>query len=520
MTGLITERPARGNPSQVQTARGDSIPPSVGGLNYRDELANMDPRDATLLDNLFPGPSYVSLRKGYIQWATGMTGTIRTLMEWAGPINKKLKAANAGKIYDVTNSGAVGAAEVSGLSSNDWQWTNFTTAGGAFLVACNGTDAVRNYDGTSWTSPSITGSGLVSSNLIQVLPFKSRLWFVEKNTVNAWYLPTGSIAGAATKQSLGGQFSLGGKLQAICSISNDAGDGVDDKLVFISSRGEMAVYQGTDPSNAATWALIGVYRMGYPIGNRCTSKVGGDTGIISSDGVISVNQAMMGDRAAQRRSAITNKIQNLFNTYVTTYQSLDGWQFQIYPLGNWALFNVPISSTQYVQLIMNTITGSWCQFTGLNGFCWSLLGNDIYFGGTDGIVYKADTTFQDNGGVITGNCRTAWNYFNKPGMQKFFTLCRPMIQTNGSPSVLFNLNTDFQNTDPTGTITTGTQSNSLWGSARWGQGVWGGATTITTNWNNPQAVGYCAALRMTITSNGASFIFNAFDVQYQPGGPI
>lgn len=497
---------------------GDSIPPPIGGLNYRDELADMDPRDALTLDNIFPQTTYVAIRKGNTEWASGMSGTIETLMEWAGPASRKFKAANGGNIYDITSGGAVGSAEVSGLSENSWQWINFGTAGGNFLVACNGTDALRNYDGTNWTTPTI--SGVSSSALINVTAWKNRLWFVEKDTQNAWYLPVNSIAGLAVKQSLGSQFKLGGKLVAIGTMSRDAGDGVDDYICFISSRGEVAIYQGIDPASATTYALVGTYRVGFPIGYRCIVDVAGDLGIITSDGVVSLSQMMQLDRASSERAAITNKIQNLFNEYVVSYGSSDGWQPLVYPRGNWALFNVPFSSTQYVQLVMNTITGAWCRFTNLNGFCWGLFGEDIYFGGANGKVYKADTGYMDDGGVITAQLKTAWNYFKQRGMQKLFTLLRPVISTDGSPSILANLNVDFQETAPTGTISASAPANSLWGTAMWGSGIWGGSQTVVINWISPQALGYCASVRMTITVNGSTFILNSFDVQMQRGGAL
>jgi hypothetical protein len=440
-------------------------------------------------------------------------------MEWGGPGSNKLKAANAGKIYDVTSSGAVGAAEVSGLSVDIWQWCNFATAGGNFLVACNGTDAVRNYNGSVWSTPSITGPSS-SAKFIQVIPFKARLWFVEDGTQDAWYLPAASISGAAVKFPLGAQFKLGGKLQAIGTLSKDAGDGADDYIVFLSSKGEISVWQGTDPSSATTFALIGNYRVGYPIGPRAVVDVAGDLGVISSDGVISVSVMMNNDRASSAKAAITNKIQNLFNQYVTSYGSNAGWMPLVYPRGNWALFNIPFSSTEYVQLVMNTITGSWCRFMNMNAYCWGLLGDDIYFGSTDGIVYRADTGASDNGAVITANLKTAWNYFNQRGRQKLFTLIRPVISTNGSPSILMNLNVDFQDVAPTGTISASAPSNSLWGVAQWGMGVWAGVATTITNWNSPLALGYCAAVRMTITTNSSSFILNSFDVQMQSGGAL
>lgn len=504
---------------QSATLKGASIPPPIGGINARDELANMDPRDALTLDNIFPQPSYVSMRAGFISWATGMSGTVNTLMEWGGPSSNKLKAANDGKIYDVTNTGAVGAAEVSGLSVDVWQWCNFATAGGKFLVACNGTDAVRNYDGTSWTSPSITGPSS-SAKFIQVVPFKSRLWFVEDGTQDAWYLPASSIAGAAVKFPLGTQFKLGGRLQAIGTLSKDAGDGADDYIVFISSKGEISVWQGTDPASATTFALIGNYRVGVPVGPRAVVDVAGDLGVISSDGVVSVSVMMNNDRASSAKAAITNKIQNLFNQYYTAYSGNPGWMPLVYPRGNWAIFNVPFSTTQYVQLVMNTITGSWCRFTNMNAYCWGLMGDDLFFGGTDGVVYKADIGASDNGSVITAQLKTAWNYFNQRGKQKLFTLIRPVISTNGSPSVLMNLNVDFQDVDPTGTISASAPMNSLWGVATWGTGTWGGLAATITNWNSPLALGYCAAVRMTITTNSSTFILNSFDVQMQAGGAL
>lgn len=499
---------------------GASIPPPVGGLNYRDELANMDPRDALQLDNIFPGPSYVSIRSGFDEWCdTGETGkTIKTLMQWAGTSGNQLKACVNGKIYDVTTSTA--SSEVTGLSVNDWQWLNFATAGGNFLVACNGTDAVQNFDGTNWTTPTISGP-TSSASFINVAMHKKRLWFVEKDTLDAWYMPVSSIAGVATQFPLGSIFKLGGALVSIGTLSQDAGDGADDYIAFVTSKGEVAVYQGTDVSSSTTWAIVGVYRIDVPIGYRHLLDVGGDLVITTTGGVVSMIKMMKNDRSASQNAAITNKIQNLFSLYVQRYGSNSGWSGVVYPLGNWAVFNVPFSTTQFNQLVMNTITGAWCQFINMNGYSWTLLGDDIYFGGTDGKVYQADTgTYQDNGGVITANVKQAWNYFGSRGEQKLFTLARPVIQTNGSPSVLFIINTDFQDIPPTGTISAGVPSSTLWGAATWGSGVWAGDSVVVTNWDAPTAIGYCASVRMTITTNMANFIYNSCDVQMQRGGAL
>jgi hypothetical protein len=151
---------ARGNPAQPNRAAAARIsqvatlPPPVGGWNARDPLPSMKPEDAIVLDNLIPGVGSVSLRKGHGAYVTGLGSYIESLMEYSPPSGTvKLFAATPTAIYDVTATGAVGAAAVTSLSNGRFQHTMFATAGGNYLVCANGANAVRNFDGTSWTTP-------------------------------------------------------------------------------------------------------------------------------------------------------------------------------------------------------------------------------------------------------------------------------------------------------------------------------------------------------------------------------
>lgn len=506
------------NPAKQRIARGFSIPAPVGGLNAVDEFSDMDPRDALVLDNFFPDAYNVVMRRGYASHVTGLGSTIESLLTWHGPTSSKMFGAAGGKIYDVTTPGAVGGAVVTGLSSNRWQWTNFSTSGGNFLVLANGADSVRNYDGTNWTTPSITVA--TSSTFLSVCPHKGRLWFVQKNTRDAWYLPAASIAGAAVKFPLGAFFALGGRLVAIGTLSQDSGDGPDDYLCFVSSRGEVLVYQGTDPASTSTWGQIGRFRTGYPIGDRPLLSFGGDLIIVTSDGAISMSRMMQLDRAQTEKAAVTYKIQTLFNKAAQTYGSNFGWQAILYPKGNWAVFNVPLSTTRFEQYVMNNITGSWCHFTNMNGSCWGLLNEALYFGGTNGTVYLADTGRTDNNGPISGALKTAWNYLGSRGVNKFITMIRPILQSSGSPSVLMSINTDFGNAMPTGAISFTSPSNAQWGSAQWGTGRWAGSSNITTSWFSGGAIGYCVSVRINAVVDGQSFSVNSFDLQAEIGGPL
>ena len=67
------------------------------------------------------------------------------------------------------------------------------------------------------------------------------------------------LAGAATK---------GGKLLFGASWSIDAGDGIDDKCVFVTDLGELLIFTGSNPADAANWRQEGRYQIGAAAGHE------------------------------------------------------------------------------------------------------------------------------------------------------------------------------------------------------------------------------------------------------------
>ena len=201
---------------QGRAAKAASLPAPVGGWNARDSLADMAPSDAVTLVNFFPEVSSVNIRGGYTDHVTGITGTVETLMAYtSGTASKLFAVANTpSSIFDVTTAGVVGAAVVTGLSNGRWEYTNVTTAGGSYIYAVNGVDAPLLYDGATWAA--ITGispiaiTGVTTTTLSNVALFKSRVWFLQKQTLKAWYLPTSTVGGAANVLDLSAIARLGG----------------------------------------------------------------------------------------------------------------------------------------------------------------------------------------------------------------------------------------------------------------------------------------------------------------------
>ena len=250
--------PIRQKAKRARVSHIISRPAPVKGWNARDPIADLEPDEAITLENFYPSASDVMLRKGINDHVTGISGQVETLMPYNKPDGTQTLFGAAGTaFYDVTSAGAVGAAVVSSLTNARWQHINFTNSSGtSYLCGFNGVDSPRYWDGSSWltitgvSTPAITG--LTASEIVAATVHQRRMWLLQKDTLKAWYLPADSVGGAATAFDLSGIAKRGGYLMAIDTWTLDAGAGVDDHWVAVTSEGEIIVYAGTDPSNSST----------------------------------------------------------------------------------------------------------------------------------------------------------------------------------------------------------------------------------------------------------------------------
>lgn len=493
-----------------------SIPAPVGGWNARDSIAAMDEKDAIQLDNWFPEASYLRMRNGFTSYVTGLGAQIETLATWAGGSSQKMFGAAGTKIYDVTSAGAVGAAVQTGLTSARWQYANFGISSGSYLYMVNGEDAPRYYNGTSWTTPTITGSGLTASNLVNIGVFKRALFFCETAKLGFWYFPVETISGSISYFDLGPVCPLGGYLMAVGSWTRDSGNGPSDLAVFLTSRGEAAIYSGTDPSDSTAWSHIGTFRIGAPIGRRCMVNVGADLVLVTEDGFAPLSNLLSTQRLSQR-AALSDKIANAVTDATASYRTHFGWQPIFYPRGHMVLFNIPVveNGTTY-QYVSNSTTGAWCRFTGMDANCWGVLDEDLYFGG-DGTVWKADNGLADNDGEITLDAKTAFSYFRTRQLKKF-NEARPIFETDGDLTAALEVQVDFADSLPSATPTFTAATGATWDTATWDVDAWSDTARILKSWQSVGAVGYAAAVRMRATMKSANLKWHATDFLWEPGG--
>lgn len=424
-----------------------------------------------------------------------------------------------GETWTVQGAASVaGGVDVIGLSNSRWQYTNFANTGGAYLCMVNGLDKYRVYDGTAWHADG-DGSpyditGVNSTDLADIHVFKSRIWFVEKASLKVWYLALDAIGGPATLLDLRGVFQLGGYIEAMATWTLDAGYGVDDYAVWITSNGEVAVYQLTDPTTATGIALIGIWAIGSPVGRRCMIKYRGDNLIICQDGVYPMAAALQSSRLDPRVS-ITDKIQNAISQAVTSYGNNFGWQLLQFPQQNMIILNVPVSEgADQQQYVMNTITGAWCNFIGWGANCWELYNDQPYFGG-NGFVGLAWNGNSDAGQNINGNALQAFNAFRSPGLKKRYSRIRPFLYTNGSPTIYANLNINFDVSDPTTPLVVIPVSYQRWDIGLWDNSLWGSGLVINQNWQGANGVGEWAAPRLKVATLGVEVQWAATDIVYE-----
>ena len=504
-----------------QAAQTVTVAAPIGGWNARDALGAMDPLDAVTLQNFWPGTNSVILRNGYTKHATGLPAEVQTLMAYSSGTSNKLFAVSDGKIYDATNTGAVGAAAVSGLTNSKFQYTNITTPAASYLMAVNGADKLRTFDGSAWHTD---GDGspyditnIDTATVSNITLFKNRIWLTTNNTLKVWYLPVNSIGGAAVALDMTSIFQLGGYIMAGMTWTLDAGYGVDDYLVFITSNGEALVWRLTDPTTPTGISQIGLYKLGAPIGRRCYTKFGGDLLVITQDGVVPMSGALQSSRLDPRVS-ITNKIQYAMSSAISTYGANFGWQLLYYPKENQLILNVPISEGTQQQYVMNNITKSWCNFTGWYANCWELHIDDPYFGG-DGYVAKAWNGNTDDTSNIDGFSLQSFQSYGT-ALQKQCKMIRYHLQTNGTPAVFGNVNVDYNLADESAQLNFSTSIYGIWGTGLWDSAIWGAGLVPSADWQGATNIGYTFAPLIKTATQGIQLQWVATDLVFEGGGVL
>jgi hypothetical protein len=284
----------------------------------------------------------------------------------------------------------------------------------------------------------------------------------------------------------------------------------------MTNRGQVIVYQGTDPSNVNSWAMVGIWDIGAPVGHKALYKYAGDMLIICEDGLLPLSGALQSSRV-QPKVALSDKIQYAISEAVTNYAQNYGWQVMYVPTINQLWLNVPFQEgSQQQQFVMNTITGAWCNYTGWSANCMEMFEDRPYFG-ADGFVALAYDGLSDAGSNIQAYCMQAFGTFGNAGLLKRFTMARPIFRTNGLPSVYAGINVDFNILDVTAPLTFAPTPDGIWDTSKWDGTLWGGDLNVLQNWQGLTGVGYYGAPVVKTASQGLQVRWVSTDIVVEGG---
>jgi hypothetical protein len=246
--------------------------------------------------------------------------------------------------------------------------------------------------------------------------------------MTAWYLGIDAVGGVLKPIYLSGASTKGGKLMFGATWSIDAGDGTDDKCVFGTDNGEILIFTGSDPGDAANWRQEGRYHIGAPLGMNAHILLGGDIFILTVDGVVPLSQAITKDSGQLEQAMVSRPVKRMWREEVAAKRA-HPWTVKKWDQYGGVFIATPGGKTPPMQhcLVLNNATGAWARFT-WDATCFIEMRDDLFFGTMDGVVMQADRTGYDDGRPYVATLVGGWELFSSGGAQVVWHQARAVFE--------------------------------------------------------------------------------------------
>lgn len=360
-----------------------------------------------------------------------------------------------------------------------------------------------------------------------VAVWKNRVFYVEKGSTRGWYLGLNSVYGTATSFDFGFKMLKGGPLVNLYKWSFDGGSGPDERLVAISTAGDVVIYAGPDIASTS-FGLVGTWNLGgVPYGRRIAVEYGGDILVASMLGLIPLSKLIIGNPAVDRTVYDTYKVSNLFGQLAVTFQTRLGWAIIHHPADNAILVNVPQpQGWSYLQFAMATSARTWGVYRDLpliSGATWNGV---LYIGTADGRVCACTGPLDNvtltnpaaNIRPVKWSLLTAFKGADAPGRKIVQQARVYVLSAVPSPILQAVAKLDFDTSEPVDTSGSGAGGAGTWDNGKWDQALWGGDQTT-----GAQVIGLFgeATCAVGLAVRGQAISYTTFvgaDVYYEEGG--
>jgi hypothetical protein len=390
----------------------------------------------------------------------------------------------------VAHTSAAAGTFAADRAANASYWTRETAADDAgWIIGPPGT-AVENGGALSY-----------------VCKYRNRYFFIELNSMNAWYLPLNAVGGTLQMIPLSGAATKGGKLLFCASWSIDAGDGIDDKICFVTNKGEALIFTGGDPGSAANWRQEGRYDLSPPLGMNAHIAIGGDLLIATVDGILPMSGAITKSRAELELAAITRTIKPMWRAEVLDKRE-HHWTMCKWDEYGGVFVSLPGGMPgKYRCLVANAATGAWTRFTGWDAMCFVRMRGDMFFGTQTGRIMQADRTGYDDGMPYIATLVGGWEMFQSPSQTTTWRQSRVSFAARaGEPfQPQVSATVDYVVTIPPPPPAGADQGLlDLWDQGLWDDAVWDAGTppapvVRNTGWVSIGVTGYSHAPVVQVT---------------------
>lgn len=483
--------------AQEQLTQPYTFPAPTGGINSIMNLYGMDPRDAIITINIDATTYGLKVRPGYNEYANGFAGgAIQTMIPYTGSLDNgsedKLWAANSDGIYNVSASTTTPVKDVDWLVKNApagrCSFSQFTNDGGGhFLLVADEENGLQLYEEATglWSVPAIVGPTNGAADIVFVMSWKNRMWYIEKNSTSAWYSDVGVFGGTLTEFNFGSRFRYGGILAVLADWTLDSGEGPDDYIVAVSSAGDVIVYSGTDPSSSATFGLIGLWFVGaVPFGRRIISLYGGDMLLLSTYGLISMGALLEGKDPFSLEASLSWKIQAFINTALQATRAQFGWEIKIHPNLSRLVISSPLEAGKpFTQYVYDLNLKAWSIWNDMPMITSEQYKSEMYIGtGATPQVYKVEGTL-DNVLLIGGaplqvdwQILTSYQDMDQPEQFKRMQFMRPIFLAAQKPSYTVRAYYDYDLSPLPSPVNAVPAGIALWDAGIWDLDIWGGGS--------------------------------------------
>jgi hypothetical protein len=469
------------------------------GLMLDDNTASIPDGGALVLDNWYPLSDRVRVMGGSVQRNTGLAAEVTGIWPYETGATRRCFATTTTEIYEVTTAG-VAVRYFTGLVNTVWSTVMFTTSGGTFLVMCGAGNIRLLFDGTVFSgTPLITfPPGTVMQDLAQVWVHANRLFFVKRNSTNAFYLNVDNVGGAAVQFPLGGEFPRGGELLCGGTWATEVGNSLTSLCAFFSTEGDVVLYEGSDP---ATWTRRNTFSIPRPCGINCLFQSGGDLAIMTEDGLYSMSQIVSTQEAALSEKSISKNIRPLWRARAGDTTTTRWRMIRRSREGMAVVAPVLAGQGAPVLFLANIETGAWSTRSGWSPTAIGEFGGQLLYGTVNGRIMQGDTGGSDDGRPYSSTY--IGSFISDGGASINGRMMQYVVASIETTPPRCSAKYDYDTSIPAPPPAGAFGERGAWNGGAWDQSIWDGVRQSRKGWQAVEGRGSAVAPMLTYSFSQA-----------------